>query len=303
MIKAINIHNFQSHKFTALALDPGLNVIVGSTDSGKSSIIRALRWLIWNRPMGDAFRSHWGGGTEVMIETEEAYITRLKEDKANVYFLNEQEFKAVKHDVPESIQQALNMDETNLQQQLDSPFLISSTPGEVATYFNKVAHLDQIDTALATIQKQIRTLTGQITADEGRLQGLELELGQYEYITKFEIELELLEEMNKQQGWRQTSVEDLKYGIGMLTSYNEAIDRLEARQKVLAPVDEILDMYQTRNDLDKVTDGLVDLGNEIQDLDRQMTDMRSELVDMEETFHQYMPEICPLCESEIQTKN
>jgi len=65
MIKTLSIQNYQSHKDSTLEFDPGVNVIVGSTDSGKTAIIRALRWLIWNRPNGDSFRSTWGGDTKV----------------------------------------------------------------------------------------------------------------------------------------------------------------------------------------------------------------------------------------------
>ena len=67
MIKKIQIQNFQSHKETTLKLDPGVNIIVGTTDSGKTSILRALRWVIWNRPSGDDFRSWWGGNTSVEV--------------------------------------------------------------------------------------------------------------------------------------------------------------------------------------------------------------------------------------------
>ena len=59
MIKQINIKNFQSHKSTQLKLDPGVNVIVGSSDSGKTAIIRAYLWVVDNRPLGNAFVSHW----------------------------------------------------------------------------------------------------------------------------------------------------------------------------------------------------------------------------------------------------
>ena len=70
MIQSLALKNFQSHKDTLIKFDPGVNVIVGSTDSGKSAIIRALRWLVWNRPIGDKMRSNWGGETEVIIDDE-----------------------------------------------------------------------------------------------------------------------------------------------------------------------------------------------------------------------------------------
>ncbi len=54
-IKELHIREFQSHEATALQFHPGLNVLVGPSDSGKSAIVRALRWCLHNEPRGEAF--------------------------------------------------------------------------------------------------------------------------------------------------------------------------------------------------------------------------------------------------------
>ena len=96
MIKEIDIVNFQSHKSTHLDLVPGVNVIVGASDSGKSAIIRALRWLIWNRPVGDAFISHWADGGFVNIVTDQMdVIQRAKGPGGNQYRINEEIFNHI----------------------------------------------------------------------------------------------------------------------------------------------------------------------------------------------------------------
>ena len=46
-IKKIILQNFQSHKYSIVELDEQLNVIVGPSDSGKSAIIRALKWVLY----------------------------------------------------------------------------------------------------------------------------------------------------------------------------------------------------------------------------------------------------------------
>ena len=74
MIKEISIKNFQSHKDSHIELSDGVNIIVGASDSGKSSLIRAIKWLATNRPSGESIRSTWGGKTEVEIFTESLLI-------------------------------------------------------------------------------------------------------------------------------------------------------------------------------------------------------------------------------------
>ena len=198
MIQSLRITNFQSHKSTELQFHKGVNVIVGGSDSGKSAILRALRWLIWNRPMGEAFRSTWGGETSVRADfAEDFYITRNKGEGKNAYYYisptDDKAFKALKNEVPEEIQNLINIDRTNFQQQLDSPFLIGNTPGEVSAYFNKIAHLDQIDTSLKSIQSEIRKFAVTTATDQERLDTLNKELQAYEYLTKFEVDLDQLE--------------------------------------------------------------------------------------------------------------
>lgn len=60
MIKHIEITNFQSHLSTVIDFVPGVNVIVGGTNSGKSVIMRALRKVLRNDPPGNFFISWWG---------------------------------------------------------------------------------------------------------------------------------------------------------------------------------------------------------------------------------------------------
>jgi len=59
MIETVEVENFQSHKRTVLELSPGVNVIKGRSHSGKSSIVRAIRWVLLNQPRGTHFVSHF----------------------------------------------------------------------------------------------------------------------------------------------------------------------------------------------------------------------------------------------------
>lgn len=198
MIQSLELHNFQSHKHSKLEFADGVNVIIGGTDTGKTSIMRALRWLIRNRPSGDAFRSTWGGVTEVEIITNDDSIARWKEKTESGYGLDEQEFKAFGTEVPEEIVNALNINEINLQNQLDAPFLLSNSPGEVAQHFNRVAHLDQIDNGLRKIQQWIRTIEQNINSGEQQITQLEEELVGFAHLNMFEEDVEVLEGMQSQ---------------------------------------------------------------------------------------------------------
>lgn len=202
MIKAIDIRNFQSHKHTRLELDPGVNVVVGLSDAGKSAIIRALRWLIINRPQGESFRSRWGGITSVSMETDATTVIRRRSNKDNDYAITKEGssdfliLKAMGTEVPQEVQLALNINEINMQLQLDHPFLLDSSPGEVAQHFNKVAQLDIIDTSIQTVQKWTREIEQDIKSRQQQLANAQEEIKQYYYLDELEGKIVVLEKMD-----------------------------------------------------------------------------------------------------------
>ena len=198
MIQEIKIQNFQSHKNTKIVFDKGVNIITGTTDCGKSAVIRALKWIVYNKPRGDAFRSFWGGKTMSTIKfTDGTKITREK-DKENKYILTKNgidtTFKALGNDIPSEISSYLNMDEINLQQQADASFLISKTPGEVALHFNRIAKLSQINSSLKAIQSWIRSLEHTISANKQNFESYKESLTWYDFLPGAELSIKELED-------------------------------------------------------------------------------------------------------------
>lgn len=194
MIDSVTISNFLSHKDTTIEFSPGVNIIVGPTDSGKSAIVKALRWAITNRPMGDGMRSSWGGLTSVAVLVNDQTVLRQRDQGLNQYVIGNHEFNAIKGDVPAEILQLLNLTDINLQTQFDSHFLLSRSPGEVAQTFNKVAHLDKIDIALQNIQRGSREAYRKLEYDKEALKDKEERLLAYDNLPEIEGLIKALED-------------------------------------------------------------------------------------------------------------
>jgi len=249
MIRSLEIKNFQSHKDSYFEFDKGVNIIVGESDSGKTAILRALRWLIWNRPSGDSIRSVWGGETRVTIFVDDIPICRIK-DKQEEYILEDSHFTAFRTDVPEEIQKVLNFNEINLQNQLDAPFLLSETPGAVALYFNKIARLDKIDTGLQNINSWIRELNNNIKYQEGQETKYKEEIKKYDYLEKFETEVEVLEEMDEQY---KTSLQQSTKLENLILDINDSIADIKEVSEILQyekAVNDILFFIEQRAEID-----------------------------------------------------
>ena len=244
MLTSLHITNFQSHKESHLEFDPGVNVIIGESDSGKTAILRALRWVLTNRPGGYSFRSSWGGDTSIGIWTENALVVREKTGTNNIYRLNDTEFKAFGTEVPEEIQNALNMNEINVQNQLDLPFLLRDSPGQVAAHFNKIAHLDAIDKSMQLIEKWTRALNQQLKDHEIDLLTSQDQLTTYSYLPEMEKAIEAAEWVEKQQ--IETSRKLVKLSA-LIFSIQQTESKIEKHQHLLSfekPVENAMNLRQ-----------------------------------------------------------
>jgi len=163
MIRTVEITNFQSHKSTVLDFHEGVNIIKGRSHSGKSSIIRALKWALLNRPVGFHFKSHFSGKkdeTTVAIEfDDDGYIVRTKGTGINEYRGSgiEGKLEAIRSDVPEEISTITRMSEINVLEQGDPYFMLQETPGKVAKMLNNIVGLDVIDETMTKINSIVST--------------------------------------------------------------------------------------------------------------------------------------------------
>ncbi len=151
MIENLIVKNYQSHKNTEITFSKGVNIIIGTSDYGKSVLIRALYWLANNKPDGTSFMSDWGGDTIVQSKMEGNIITRYKTKTKNQYRINDDVFDRVGTSVPDSVKEIVNMDSLNFQLPLDSPFLLSKNSSEVSKYINSIINFEIIDTTMTNV--------------------------------------------------------------------------------------------------------------------------------------------------------
>lgn len=269
MIKSLEIFNFQSHKHSVLDFHPNVNVIVGLSDAGKSAIIKALRWVISNRPTGESFRSHWGGKTEVILTLDDCVISRSK-DKENLYTLNDLEFRAFSTNVPQEIINALNMSDVNIQYQLDTHFLLSDSPGEVAQHFNKVAKLDKIDLAQSNIANWIRGITKDIETKKELIASNEIQLTKFDYLEKFEAEVEVLEELEKKEAAQEQRIAKLSSLLNQLEQIDINIQGYQEYLNAEAPVKSVLELITKRDELVQKKNKMVVLLDSIVEVDEDI---------------------------------
>ena len=182
MIQKIQIQNFQAHTDSLIGFGPGVNVIRGSSDNGKSSIIRAMYWALFNRPSGTGFFK-WGATTPTssrLYFQDGAIVLREKDKKTNFYMrresaedTNQDKFQALRTDVPAEISEVHQMELFNIQRQHDRYFLLQDSPGEVGRQLNEVTNLSIIGETLSAANRYVgakKTIIGQLVAERQSLE-------------------------------------------------------------------------------------------------------------------------------------
>jgi exonuclease SbcC len=174
-IKLIELQNFQSHVKTIIEpAGPGfLTVITGPSDSGKTAIIRALKWLLYNQPQGAEFTRTGASMVRVAVDyVGGVTVVRERTASTNRYKILQpgtekpQVFEGFGASVPLEVQEITGVrpikiaDQElllNLSEQLDPPFLgqkSTTAPGR-AKILGKLAGTEEIDVAGASVGKDL----------------------------------------------------------------------------------------------------------------------------------------------------
>lgn len=202
-LKELELWNFQSHKHSLLKFSPGINTITGPTDNGKSSVIRALEWVIDNESgiFEDEVRN-WDCKPKDEVKVRALFfdgveVTRIRSSKINEYWLNGEVFKALRGSVPTEIVDALRLAEVNCQFQDEPYFLLDRTPGKVAQALNDVADLSGMDSALVNSKKMVKSTDKELKVTGKDITKIKQEIADYDWLDECETDVITLENLEK----------------------------------------------------------------------------------------------------------
>lgn len=300
MIKTFSIKNFQSHLDSQLEFHSNINIISGSSDSGKSSIIRALNLLINNKPNGIDFITYNKKECQIKAEIDNHIIERNKSDKINNYIINGKELTAFGQDMPDEIKQAINFNELNLQLQFDNPFLISESSGEIARILNKVINLEIIDESLCKVEKLKRELKRQIDDCNNLIEQYEKDILKYNWIQDYENKLNKAIEKENQIILKNVKKENLSLKIDKIKQFLIEIKQYE---KILKYEDKINNLIEKNKKIEENIKIKNNLKNLILDLKQKMdlkVQINNNILKLEKEYKDKFPNICPLCNQKIE---
>jgi len=210
MLSKITLKNIQTHEDLTLEFGPGLNVIHGSTDSGKTAVLRGLLWAALNDGNGDKLLKNNNGAKECSVElTLDGHTIRRSWSKsANTYSMDGVNFSAFRTSVPAAIAEVVNMDAINVQRRRDVPFMVYWKATDNAQQFSQMLDIDEIDRSINAINKDVR---------EGQ-----------QAVNNLEDNLLLSKQKLDALGWVDEAMEEFKH----LEALNATIDDHKAKLQV-----------------------------------------------------------------------
>ncbi len=251
-IQAVRLENFQSHLDTFVEFSEGLNVLVGQSDSGKTAILRGIRWALYNQPRGTDFIRVGADFVRVTVSFDnETVLIRERTNSKNRYTVRkagqeELVLEGFGIHVPDEVLEAHGMGHLridhdhelmiHLSQQLDGPFLLEQTSSIRAKTLGRISGAHFLDMAIRDTTKDLSQLNQRLKHEQQAIDKLREELVPYEPLNVMRGQLNEVEKQIqrvKQLEERMSKLEYLKQQKERLqTEKNETKKRMELVRNV-----------------------------------------------------------------------
>lgn len=244
MLKKVTLKNFQAHKHLELELGK-FTTLTGGSNGGKSAVLRAISALVRNESASDYVR-YGQKSLSVTLEFSDGHsVEWIKGSGDNKYVLTspdglQKTFDKVGSDVPEEVRSVLKLgpvsvkggdkEYVNFHNQLEAPFLVSSTPGSVAKLMGELTSASQLYAAVGDGNKKVRSTNALKSTRVSDLKVLKQELESFSTLDGAQVSLNVADSI-------LTSAKSVK----------------EAATEVSKIVD---DAYKTDVDLQKLSSGV-----------------------------------------------
>ncbi|SHG94347.1 AAA domain-containing protein [Anaerosphaera aminiphila DSM 21120] len=269
-ITKLELNNFQSHENSTIEFDRGLNVILGNSDSGKTAVLRAIKWALYNEPLGNYFIREGSKYVSVSVYFNTgAIVRRYRSASKNTYYLKkfngeEFTFDGFGIDVPKEIKEEIGMYKINLDnketsiinisEQLEGPFLLNEKSSLRASAIGRLIGVNYVDDALRDTVRDNKTINSDIKLLNINKEELTEELKKFEYIDEYEIKLKKLSLINSEITKMQKKVEIVTSLRNQYLNSNKEIDNINKTLKKYKYIDKLNDIYiKINSNLSKYT--------------------------------------------------
>jgi DNA repair protein SbcC/Rad50 len=251
-IESVRIQNFQSYKDETVYFHPGHNLLVGTSDSGKSAILRAISFVLYNYPRSSTLIHN--GETEARVTvkfSDGTIVTRIKGAR-NAYLAQDKNGKKYSFDkidkqIPDEIEALLNNppeDEFNgfisYADQFAPMFLVDLAPSDLPRSLSNLTGISMLEECAKQLMQAYKQHDKQIKIQEKDYVDLLNEYHSYDYIDECQNKLEKVNKSLENYNSLCNDLKDLeKFDIS--SDDSQSLDNIE---KILSDIDSTLSKFQ-----------------------------------------------------------
>ena len=260
-IKSIRIQDFQNHQDTFFELKPGLNIITGSSDNGKSAISRSLHLAFLDSFRKYDVREGQKNAKVTITYNNGDWYSRTKGDTNEIEYQREGQ-QVVKHSrfsksIPQDVTEFLGYIPKTLSgalplaNQEEKFFLITLSDEALPKEISRLLGIDDLEEAASLLGSEVNKISVDVKRVSGEIESLKEKLEPYE---------------------------DLDEKIKNLNKFKTMIAEYEALEKEISEIN--------------------DLSAEYQKIGKQYTDCKAEKEKSEALF-QFLSDSIPVLEKQF----
>jgi exonuclease SbcC len=291
---SLEMEGFRIHRKRVIEFDPTVTVLVGRNSSGKSTCINAIRWVVFNRPLGDSV-IRWGSDfARVRLTTETARVTREKGDGTNCYRIsgNAKPYDAIGTSVPADVTKRLQLSNVNFQRQVEAPFWLSQSAAEVSREMNRVVDLDVIDRSMSYAASRLKAASAEIKVLTGLVEDARKRVEALTWVPDAEARLQKAERIAQACAGATRRHEELSRLLMQIKEAQRTRQKIPDTSKIDAKIVELKKVVARHEQL---SDLLFSIKAEWEGLERCRTLIRAR----EEELAANTPRLCPACQQPI----
>ena len=279
-IDSINVKNFQIWDDVELKFND-FNVIKGSSNSGKSSLVRAINMVLNNDWHKSWLRQDEIDATVEIKFTDGTSIKRIRGSKNSVEITiegNSNLWSGFGNTYPDVVKDFLSIGEENCSYQFDQHFFLSLSPTKRALTFGSFSDLQKIDEINNLVQKKIRDGEKLLKSYDLELGRLEEDLEKTNSILELEPAVQLLLKIN-----------DFKTTLYNVVNFKNRINMIDKLLHSFSSMEEV-DRYYREYELLLVALEINNINNEMLSIDDDINNLSNQLQE---------DEVCPTCGQQI----
>lgn len=294
-ISSLEMRNFQLHKDTKMNFSPGLNVITGGNHRGKSTIMRAIQYLVTCRPIQEVDGLTRFGTKSFFIRltmSDGSWVIREKGKDINQYIVYDVQkggdpikLSGFGTTPPAEVKDVLGMGLVsfgakknvflNMSQQ-DEIFLIGEGDAEMARWMYSITNLHEIRGAMEQMIKECKTMADSTKDSDARIEDLQKKLDDMPDLEMLEMIVKADEEQRKALSDHVSKIKDMEtLQRGMLDLRDKAIPikkRINERKPVLEEISK--DLPSSENSM-KILWEMIQIGEKIETLEKDISSLRA----------------------------